>query len=247
MFNSLQIPLLRLPTALLMWALILSSAPCGPATIDFPTDTPDAAEIALIEDLLVWLADDPSDSLAGAPGFSAKSEPLRQAIRNRRSSFDLFREYHDRETRHAALSVFPYGKMMRQAAEAHSLDGLLLAAIVQVESGFDPSAVSPRGAVGLMQLMPENIRDHGVEELLDPATNLGVGAAYLSWLLDHFDGNLELALAAYNAGPTTVERYGGVPPFRETRDFLDKVLHAYFGLHQEVWLATADGELLATL
>ena len=92
-----------------------------------------------------------------------------------------------------------------------------------VESGLDPRARSPKGALGLMQLMPATARQYGVKDALDPWQNLRGGAAHLSDLLDRYDGDLTLTLAAYNAGSGAVQRYRGVPPYRETREYVRKV------------------------
>jgi soluble lytic murein transglycosylase-like protein len=109
------------------------------------------------------------------------------------------------------------------SAEEASLDPALVAAVAAVESGFNPRAVSPAGAVGVMQLMPGTAAELGVSDPFDPAQNVRAGARYLRNLLDRF-GKLELALAAYNAGPGAVERYGGIPPYRETVEYVKKVL-----------------------
>lgn len=100
----------------------------------------------------------------------------------------------------------------------------LVEAVARVESGLNPRAVSPAGALGLMQLMPATARALGANDPFDPAQNVEAGARYLRHLLDRFGGNLRLALAAYNAGPGAVERYGGVPPYSETRTYVEKVL-----------------------
>ena len=102
-------------------------------------------------------------------------------------------------------------------------------AIIQVESGFDKRARSNRGARGLMQLMPGTARDMGARNAFDPRQNIFAGARYLRFLLDAFDGNVTLAAAAYNAGPTVVKRYGGVPPYEETQDYVKRV-HSLLGL-----------------
>ena len=113
------------------------------------------------------------------------------------------------------------------AARRHGLDPDLVVAVAAVESGFRPTAVSPKGAQGVMQLMPGTARDLGVSDPLDPAANVDAGTRYLRDLLARFDGDLSKALAAYNAGPGAVARHQGVPPYRETRDYVKKVLRRY--------------------
>ena len=122
-----------------------------------------------------------------------------------------------------------YDHLINQAASNHSLDPRLVKAVALVESGFNASAVSPKGARGLMQLMPATARGNGVRNVHDPAENIAGGTRYLSKLLDLFDGNLEKSLAAYNAGEGAVARYGGIPPYAETRDYVRKALTAYYG------------------
>ena len=117
-----------------------------------------------------------------------------------------------------------YEPLIREHAARHDLRPSLVRAVIQVESGFNPRARSPKGAMGLMQLMPATARELGVLDPYDPADNIRGGTAYLRQLLDRYDGNEELALAAYNAGATAVERYGrSVPPYRETRDYVRKI------------------------
>ncbi len=110
------------------------------------------------------------------------------------------------------------------AAREHKVDPALITAVIRAESNFSPRAVSRKGACGLMQLMPATARRLGVRRPFDPAENIRGGAAYLSKLAERFgDTEVELILAAYNAGEQAVEDYGGVPPFRETRDYVQKV------------------------
>lgn len=116
------------------------------------------------------------------------------------------------------------------AAARNGLDPALVQAVIAVESGHDPRAVSPRGAVGLMQVLPETAAWLGLPEAADPAQGLEAGCRYLAALLEHFGGDVELALAAYNAGPGAVRRWGSVPPYRETRTFVGRVAAVYFDL-----------------
>jgi hypothetical protein len=120
----------------------------------------------------------------------------------------------------------PFRGSIRDAARSADLHPRLLAALVQVESAFDPWAVSRVGASGLTQLMPAAAFDHGVRDVFDPAANLRGGAHHLRSLLDRFE-QLPLALAAYNAGGATVERHGGIPPYRETRSYVRRVLDSF--------------------
>lgn len=122
-----------------------------------------------------------------------------------------------------------YDHLINQAASNHSLDPRLVKAVALVESGFNPSAISPKGARGLMQLMPATASRNGVRNVHDPAQNIAGGTRYLSHLLNLFDGNLEKSLAAYNAGEGAVARYGGIPPYVETRDYVRRALTAYYG------------------
>jgi len=127
----------------------------------------------------------------------------------------------------------PEGGELREVAAAaarrHGLDPELVMAVVSVESGFRPGAVSPKGAQGLMQLMPKTAESLGVEDPFDPAQNLDGGARHLGQLLTIYGGDLVRALAAYNAGEGAVHRHGGVPPYRETRAYVKKVLERYRG------------------
>jgi soluble lytic murein transglycosylase-like protein len=108
-------------------------------------------------------------------------------------------------------------------AREHGLSPQLIKAVALVESSFNTHAVSPKGAQGLMQLMPATARQYGVEDAFDPLQNLRAGTIHLRRLLDEFDGDLTLALAAYNAGSGAVRRHGGVPAYRETQEYVRKV------------------------
>ncbi len=123
------------------------------------------------------------------------------------------------------LSSIPFGSEIRKAARSQGLDSLLVVSVVEAESAFRADAVSPKGAIGLMQLLPLHFEAH--EQPFDPAVNLAAGAEYLAEMKRRFDGDLELALAAYHAGPSAVERFGGLPPYRETRQYVGRVLELY--------------------
>lgn len=116
------------------------------------------------------------------------------------------------------------GAMLEAAARRHALDPELVRAVVAVESGFHPGAVSNKGAQGLMQLMPATARSLGVKDAFDPADNLDGGSRHLRALIDRYGGDVKRALAAYNAGVGAVARHGGIPPYPETRAYVAKVL-----------------------
>ena len=125
----------------------------------------------------------------------------------------------------------PHRKAVVQAvqrlAERYTLDPHLVIAVIQAESGFDPQAVSPKGAMGLMQLMPGTADRFGVRDPFDPEQNLKGGMAYLRWLLVYFNGNVVHAVAAYNAGEEAVARHGGIPPYPETQTYVQRVTAFY--------------------
>lgn len=116
-----------------------------------------------------------------------------------------------------------YEDIVQEAAAKYDMDPHLIRAVMQAESAFHPYAVSRAGAEGLMQLMPELADEMGVSNAFDPRENIMGGVRYLKRLLDYHNGDLDLALASYNAGPGNVQRYGGVPPFRETRNYVKTI------------------------
>ncbi|MES1242837.1 MAG: lytic transglycosylase domain-containing protein [Acidobacteriota bacterium] len=143
--------------------------------------------------------------------------------------------------RREQLAGLPYGPEIWRISRRHGVDGLLVASIIQVESHFTRDAVSSRGAVGLMQVLPATGALYGATDLNDPHVNLDVGCRYLGRLLKDFDGDLERAVAAYNAGPSTVARYGGVPPFRETKEYVRRVLELYRERSDAAWERAGAG------
>jgi len=173
-----------------------------------------------------------SDLIAGlTKQFAALEKTFMQAMRN------LVKDAHAAATPTAGTTAAGapadpprptnFAGAIADAARRHELDPALLTAVVGQESGFRQRAISGAGAMGLMQLMPETARELGVRDPFDPAQNLNGGAKYLRGLIDRYHGRLDFALAAYNAGPGAVDRYGGVPPYRETQTYVANILASY--------------------
>jgi soluble lytic murein transglycosylase-like protein len=165
-------------------------------------------------------------NLAGAPGQLVMADPrparstVVPAAGGRRAG----------ERRSAAVPRAQIAPLVTAAATTHGLPEELLTAVIEVESNFNPGAVSPKGAIGLMQLMPQTARHLAVADASDPASNIDGGARYLKELLARFGNNLHLALAAYNAGPGNVQRTGTIPPFAETQRYVPSVIARYHKL-----------------
>jgi len=119
-------------------------------------------------------------------------------------------------------------KLVRETADRHRMDPALVRAVIETESNWNPKAYSHKGAGGLMQLIPTTAQKYGAYDLFDPQQNIDAGVKHLKWLLERYNGNLDLALAAYNAGEGAVDRVHGVPAYRETRNYVQRVQDAYF-------------------
>jgi soluble lytic murein transglycosylase-like protein len=153
----------------------------------------------------------------GVKASSPGPAPVRAALNPQvTTSIDEFR---------AVSAQRAYEPFIREAALRYHLDPALIRAVIQTESGFDTTAVSPVGALGLMQIMPDLAEELGLEDPFDPRQNIIAGSSYLRRLLTSHAGNLPLALASYNAGPRQVARYRAIPPFKETRDYVKRVTH----------------------
>ena len=133
-------------------------------------------------------------------------------------------------------------QLVQETAHKHNVDPALVSAVISTESNWNTSAISRKGAQGLMQLIPQTAQHFGVYNPFDPTQNVEAGVTYLSTLLERYNGDLPKALAAYNAGPRVVDRWGGVPNYRETREYVQKVTSSYFqpgSEHHSPWRAAS--------
>jgi soluble lytic murein transglycosylase-like protein len=220
---------LAIVATVLFVALTFETTPSDPAIPD-PHEIPPRDEAANTQDLNRFLVEGAGGGDGHFHTFRAgdltdlvaapKPESPRQ--------LSLLDSGADPEAARRFLHQIPYGTAIALAAERHHVDALLLAAIVAVESGFSAHAVSPQGARGLMQILPDVAQDYGeTGDLLDPYVNVEVGSRFVSGLLKDYKGDVEQALAAYNAGPGVVDRYKGVPPYPETRGYIREVIAQY--------------------
>jgi soluble lytic murein transglycosylase-like protein len=147
-----------------------------------------------------------------------------------------FKEIRPATRYHRAVSDAELEQAIARAARRHSISPALLLAVIKAESDFNPMVISRAGAVGLMQLIPETAIRHGVRNLYDTEDNVAGGAKHLRYLLNRFNGKLRLALAAYNAGERKVDRYGSIPPYKETQLYVEKVMGYYREFKRGAWV-----------
>ncbi len=230
---------LAVPCAVAM-VLGLPSLPSSAVRLDAPAP-PSVEDVQMVEELAAWVY---GEEAIGRTYAGLEPSLLGQQVTPGRQSFDLFRSFNEAEEHRTILSELPYGELIESISESVGVDGLLVAAVIQAESGFNPRVVSSAGALGLMQLMPATAAQYGNFDPMNPHDNVRAGARYLRDLLAEFDGEIVLALAAYNAGPGNVRRYDGVPPFSETQTYVDRVLSTYIGYHRSLWQETQVAELL---
>ena len=198
-------------STILFLGITFQPEPSDPA-IPRPDQMPRPDEQAALQELAEWVVKSPAEE---SPLQVMTSGDLEAALSPDPEPREptLFRREPTPDERRRFLSDLPFGSAVVTAAERHEVDSLLVAAIVEAESG--------------LQVLPSTAAVYGDKDLFDPHVNLDVGSRYLSWLLREFQGDLRLAVAAYNAGPGAVERYHGIPPYRETRQYVKRVLKIY--------------------
>ncbi len=167
-----------------------------------------------------WLRGSQTTSTGGTPSFS-------DALTNALSGSSPIVNPGLSSGSGSLASTIPFGDLIEAAATTHGIPSALIAAVIQAESNFNPNAVSPAGAKGLMQLMDGTAAGLGVTDSFDPRQNILGGSSYLTSMLNRYDGNVAMALAAYNAGPGAVDEYQGVPPYAETQNYVPAVLRLF--------------------
>jgi len=205
----------------------LPSHPASPGRIPIPASASLAPAPSQLPGILTGSTMSRLDRWSSLREGAVSAADLSAALGTHPRRLGLFGSDTAVDGRRELLRRMPFGAILAAAGERNRVDSLLLAAIVETESRFVPHAVSPCGAVGLMQLLPSTGQDYGVTDLRDPYANVDAGSRYLRVLLDRFQGRPDLAIAAYNTGPEVVARYGCVPPYRETQEFVQRVLRRY--------------------
>ncbi|MBT2695581.1 lytic transglycosylase domain-containing protein [Bacillus sp. ISL-55] len=186
----------------------------------------------VFQEMLSGILSDQSNALGAT---ATRLEELFNNAQTAVSSFDIAKPNFGQVlppiqlTKVAAKSDADFDGIIDKAASMFNIPAKLIKSVIQKESNFNPNAVSHAGASGLMQLMPATARGLGVKNVFDPAENILAGSKYLRQMLDKYDNNIELALAAYNAGPGNVDKYGGIPPFKETQNYVRKVTDVFYG------------------
>lgn len=181
----------------------------------------------LFQELLAGLVSENNGSslqTTGGPGAIASLKPYINALQTASPASALPPV---KLTKLAESSKSDFDDLIQKASDTFNLPVNLIKSVIKQESNFNPNAVSHAGASGLMQLMPETARGLGVKNIFDPAENIFAGVKYLRQMMDRYGDNVELALAAYNAGPGNVDKYEGIPPFRETLNYIKKITTSY--------------------
>jgi soluble lytic murein transglycosylase-like protein len=166
----------------------------------------------------------------GITRFTSKRPPAgvtAKTFSSGRGSYSTYRGMQAKSVgrwRSNKLYTTAYSTIIGEASRAHRVSPSLIRAVIHAESAFNPHAVSPKGARGLMQLIPDTAKRFSVKNSFDPKDNISGGSKYLSWLLKRYGGNLKYAVAAYNAGEGSVDKYRGVPPYTETQNYVMRVL-----------------------
>lgn len=177
----------------------------------------------LFADIYQYIDDDGTICFTDSPPKGKKTKPVYPDLKK-----NLTKKYRKNEniifTTHKKTAPSLYESLALEIAKEHSLDPALIKAVITAESNWDPFAVSKKGAMGLMQLMPATAQALNVKNPYDPEENIRAGIRYLKYLLEKFNGDIVLAIAAYNAGPTIVEKFGRIPPINETLQYVKKVL-----------------------
>ncbi|WOE31481.1 MULTISPECIES: lytic transglycosylase domain-containing protein [unclassified Acinetobacter] len=190
------------------------------------------------------------DTVTGSTLLTNKKHQQRTLTRVKVTYYPDSNIHHYQNWGKSEASVLPsfhgnknaFDAIIQQAAQQHKIAEGLIKAVMHTESGFNIYARSPVGAQGLMQLMPATAKRFNVTQPYDPYQNIMAGAQYLSWLLRRFNGNIPLALAGYNAGEGNVSKYGGIPPFKETQDYVQRVMSRFKNLYSQTDLSSFSSQ-----